>query len=160
MFADLQVKLSDFGLTRRKQHTSNTWAGLGAVGGTVPYTAPEVPGKGKLKTQTCEDIMAMCLVLIEWYTGEQEEDRRKQVKKQEKEKQNYRQSPELPSNVPACVREVLTAGLSHGYTAGPSARDMKERFGIFHTIIYFYYILLSHMNKSGNIKLDQPFSLF
>ena len=144
MFADLQVKLCDFGLARTKLHTSITWAGLGAAGGTVPYIAPEVlvgvPGKGKMKPQTYADIWAMCLVLIEWYTGkhplmynlDEEEDMRKQVKKQIKEKHNSQQPPEELSNMTANAREVLAAGLSYDYTARPSARDMKGRFSTYH----------------------------
>ena len=142
MFADLHVKLCDFGLARTKLESSITWASPGTVGGTIPYIAPEVlvgiPGIGKMRPQTCSDIWAMCLVVIEWYTGnhpwrynlDREEDVRKQVKKLVKEKQNSRQSPEELSNVTANVREVLTAGLSYDYTIRPSARDMKERFGI------------------------------
>ena len=161
----MKAKLSDFGLARSKTHTSVTWAAHEGVGGTFPYTAPEVlvgvPDKGKMMPQPCSDIWSMCCTLIEWYTGEHPwtyQATTDTPRKQVKTKQKAGQQPDKLVNVPRDVRSVLAMGLKYRYEERPSASQMREAFSMFFIFTcriqfrYFSKFLSQQYVKIHNIK--------
>ena len=170
IFPGMQAKLSDFGLARSKTHTSVTWAAHEGVGGTFPYTAPEVlvgvPDKGKMLSQPSSDIWSMCCTLIEWYTGEHPwtyQATTDKPKKQVKNKQKAGQQPDQLTKVSSDVRSVLAVGLTYLYEERPSASQMKEAFSMFCIFVfpiqycsiqfrYFSKCLFRNYDKIHNIK--------